>query len=180
MGALGWGGITIYRDMGTLGWGDVTTYRDMGALGWGDLAIYHDILWYVTIYRDISQYMAMRRDISRCIAICRDTAPPPAEGGADPALNPGLAAVVAQCRTLNVPKATIEGALRSVRGHSALTAARSLRPQERPAGGSQVLLTARGPGGSLVLLDVRTDNVRRSQAELRTLLGRHGSVLTAE
>ncbi|XP_041321395.1 probable transcriptional regulatory protein Ddes_0536 isoform X2 [Pyrgilauda ruficollis] len=166
MGALGWGGITIYRDMGTLGWGDVTTYRDMGALGWGDLAIYHDILWYVTIYRDISQYMAMRRDISRCIAICRDTAPPPAEGGADPALNPGLAAVVAQCRTLNVPKATIEGALRSVR--------------ERPAGGSQVLLTARGPGGSLVLLDVRTDNVRRSQAELRTLLGRHGSVLTAE
>ncbi|XP_041327304.1 probable transcriptional regulatory protein Desal_2886, partial [Pyrgilauda ruficollis] len=59
-----------------------------------------------------------------------------------------------------------------------LTAARSLRPQERPAGGSQVLLTARGPGGSLVLLDVRTDNVRRSQAELRTLLGRHGASLT--
>nr|XP_054509967.1 translational activator of cytochrome c oxidase 1 isoform X2 [Agelaius phoeniceus] len=55
------------------------------------------------------------------------------EGGPDPSLNPGLAAVVAQCRTLNVPKATIEGALRSVR--------------ERPAGGSQLLLTARGPGG---------------------------------
>ncbi|XP_064257985.1 translational activator of cytochrome c oxidase 1 [Passer domesticus] len=86
------------------------------------------------------------------------------EGGADPSLNAGLAAVVAQCRTLNVPKATIEGALRSVR--------------ERPAGASRVLLTARGPGGSLVLLDVRTDNVRRSQAELRTLLGRHGAALS--
>ncbi|XP_077027083.1 translational activator of cytochrome c oxidase 1 isoform X2 [Agelaius phoeniceus] len=88
------------------------------------------------------------------------------EGGPDPSLNPGLAAVVAQCRTLNVPKATIEGALRSVR--------------ERPAGGSQLLLTARGPGGSLVLLDVRTDNVRRSQAELRTLLQRHGAALTPD
>ncbi|XP_074390347.1 uncharacterized protein LOC141727960, partial [Zonotrichia albicollis] len=88
------------------------------------------------------------------------------EGGADPALNPGLAAVVAQCRTLNVPKATIEGALRSVR--------------ERPAGAAPLLLTARGPGGSLVLLDVRTDNVRRSQAELRTLLQRHGATLTPD
>uniref|UniRef100_A0A8C3NMK9 Uncharacterized protein n=1 Tax=Geospiza parvula TaxID=87175 RepID=A0A8C3NMK9_GEOPR len=88
------------------------------------------------------------------------------EGGPDPALNAALAAVVAQCRTLNVPKATIEGALR------ALT--------ERPAGGSQLLLTARGPAGSLVLLDVRTDNVRRSQAELRTLLQRHGAALTAD
>ncbi|XP_054151330.1 probable transcriptional regulatory protein Rxyl_1318 [Melozone crissalis] len=88
------------------------------------------------------------------------------EGGADPALNPGLAAVVAQCRTLNVPKATIEGALRSVR--------------ERPAGAVPLLLTARGPGGSLALLDVRTDNVRRSQAELRTLLQRHGAALTPD
>ncbi|XP_053789232.1 translational activator of cytochrome c oxidase 1 [Vidua chalybeata] len=80
--------------------------------------------------------------------------------------HPELAAVVAQCRSLNVPKATIEGALRSAR--------------ERPAGGSQVLLTARGPGGSLLLLDVRTDNVRRSQAELRTLLGRYGASLTGD
>ncbi|XP_059693649.1 translational activator of cytochrome c oxidase 1 [Haemorhous mexicanus] len=86
------------------------------------------------------------------------------EGGPEPSLNPGLAAVVAQCRALNVPKATIEGALRSAR--------------ERPAGGSRVLLSARGPAGALVLLDVRTDNVRRSQAELRTLLGRHGASLT--
>ncbi|XP_068034617.1 translational activator of cytochrome c oxidase 1-like [Anomalospiza imberbis] len=88
------------------------------------------------------------------------------EGGPEPSLNPELAAVVAQCRSLNVPKATIEGALRSAR--------------ERPAGGSQVLLTARGPGGSLLLLDVRTDNVRRSQAELRTLLSRYGASLTGD
>ncbi|XP_053825437.1 uncharacterized protein LOC128802912 [Vidua macroura] len=112
-----------------------------------------------------------------------------------------LAAVVAQCRSLNVPKATIEGARvttdhlstadrfslateslttdRSLRPQS-LTTDRSLRPQSVPAGGSQVLLTARGPGGSLLLLDVRTDNVRRSQAELRTLLGRYGASLTGD
>ncbi|KAM3653969.1 putative transcriptional regulatory protein [Ammospiza maritima maritima] len=83
-------------------------------------------------------------------------------GGADPALNPALAAVVAQCRTLNVPKATIGGGRC---GHSG-----SVRPGALP-----LLLTARGPGGALALLDVRTDNVRRSQAELRTLLQRHGS-----
>ncbi|XP_077645662.1 translational activator of cytochrome c oxidase 1 [Lonchura striata] len=86
-----------------------------------------------------------------------------AEGGAEPALNPALAALLERCRSLNVPKATIENALRP----------------ERPAAAARALLTARGPGGALLLLDVRTDNVRRSQAELRTLLGRHGSVLTA-
>ncbi|TRZ06385.1 hypothetical protein HGM15179_020721 [Zosterops borbonicus] len=85
------------------------------------------------------------------------------EGGAEPGLNPALAAVLEQCRTHNVPKATIETALRSVR--------------ERPAGGSRVLLEARGPGGSLLLLDVLTDNVRRCQAELRTLLDRNGGSL---
>ncbi|NXR19109.1 TACO1 oxidase, partial [Cinclus mexicanus] len=37
------------------------------------------------------------------------------EGGPEPALNPALAAVIQQCRDHNVPKATIEGALRSVR-----------------------------------------------------------------
>ncbi|XP_066065536.1 translational activator of cytochrome c oxidase 1-like [Chamaea fasciata] len=86
-----------------------------------------------------------------------------AEGGPEAALNPALAAVLEQCRTHNVPKATIEAALRSVR--------------DRPAGGCRLLLEARGPGGSLLLLDVLTDNVRRCQAELRTLLDRNGGSL---
>nr|XP_032601377.2 translational activator of cytochrome c oxidase 1 [Taeniopygia guttata] len=89
-----------------------------------------------------------------------------AEGGAEASLNPALAALLERCRSQNVPKATIEGALRSAR--------------ERPAGGSRLLLTARGPGGALLLLDVRTDNVRRTRDELRTLLGRHGAALTAD
>ncbi|KAF4803528.1 hypothetical protein TURU_015354 [Turdus rufiventris] len=44
----------------------------------------------------------------------------PAEGGPEPSLNPALAAVIQQCRGHNMPKATIEGALRSVRcpGHT--------------------------------------------------------------
>ncbi|XP_032940431.1 translational activator of cytochrome c oxidase 1 [Catharus ustulatus] len=86
------------------------------------------------------------------------------EGGPEPSLNPALAAVIQQCRSHNMPKATIEGALRSVR--------------ERPAAVSRLLLEARGPGGSVLLLDVLTDNVRRCQAELKELLGHHGASLT--
>nr|XP_054509966.1 translational activator of cytochrome c oxidase 1 isoform X1 [Agelaius phoeniceus] len=56
------------------------------------------------------------------------------EGGPDPSLNPGLAAVVAQCRTLNVPKATIEGALRSVRFLCAPSALGSVRQHLVAAG----------------------------------------------
>ncbi|XP_058716867.1 translational activator of cytochrome c oxidase 1 isoform X2 [Poecile atricapillus] len=82
------------------------------------------------------------------------------EGGPDPAQNAALATALELCRKHNVPKNTVERALR-----------------ERPAAGSRLLLGVRGPGGSALLLDVLTDNVRRSQAELRTLLGRHGSSL---
>ncbi|XP_027564397.1 translational activator of cytochrome c oxidase 1-like, partial [Neopelma chrysocephalum] len=88
---------------------------------------------------------------------------PPPEGGADPSLNAALAQVVEQCRAHNMPKANIEAALRSA---------------ERSGGGSRVLLEARGPGGSALLLEVLTDNPRRSQQELRLILTRNGGSLS--
>ncbi|XP_068855150.1 translational activator of cytochrome c oxidase 1-like [Aphelocoma coerulescens] len=84
------------------------------------------------------------------------------EGGPDPALNAALAAAVQQCRARNMPKASIEAALR--------------RAQEG-AGGSRLLLGARGPGGSELLLEVLTQEPRRCQRQLGHLLGHCGGSL---
>ncbi|NXW11135.1 TACO1 oxidase, partial [Fregetta grallaria] len=83
------------------------------------------------------------------------------EGGPDPALNAQLANVVEQCRVKNMPKASIEAAI-----HGA----------EKSAAAARLLYEARGPGGSVLLLEVLTDNPRRSQQDVRLILTRHGSV----
>ncbi|XP_068779432.1 translational activator of cytochrome c oxidase 1 isoform X4 [Struthio camelus] len=87
------------------------------------------------------------------------------EGGPDPALNAQLANVVEQCRAKNMPKASIEAAVRGATG-----------PGPGP-GPARLLYEARGPGGSALLLEVLTDNPRRSQAALRLLLARHGATM---
>ncbi|NXQ95527.1 TACO1 oxidase, partial [Sagittarius serpentarius] len=80
------------------------------------------------------------------------------EGGPNPALNAQLANVVEQCRAKNMPKASIEAAI-----HSAVAA--------------RLLYEARGPGGSALLLEVLTDNPRRSQQDVRLVLTRHGGTM---
>ncbi|XP_065511394.1 translational activator of cytochrome c oxidase 1 [Caloenas nicobarica] len=84
------------------------------------------------------------------------------EGGPDPALNPQLANVVEQCRANNMPKASIAAAI-----HGA----------ERPSPDTRLLCEARGPGGAEILLEIVTDNPRRSQRDVRLLLARHGGAL---
>uniref|UniRef100_A0A8C8ANK2 Translational activator of cytochrome c oxidase I n=1 Tax=Otus sunia TaxID=257818 RepID=A0A8C8ANK2_9STRI len=82
-------------------------------------------------------------------------------GGPDPALNAQLANVVEQCRAKNMPKASIEAAIHG----------------ERSAAASRLLYEARGPGGSALLLEVLTDNPRRSQQDVRLILTRHGGTM---
>ncbi|XP_071885645.1 translational activator of cytochrome c oxidase 1 isoform X2 [Anas platyrhynchos] len=82
------------------------------------------------------------------------------EGGPDPALNPQLANVVEQCRAKNMPKISIEAAIRGA---------------GKSAAGVRVLYEARGAGGWALLLEVLTDNPRRSQHEIRILLAQNGS-----
>ncbi|KAM6364506.1 translational activator of cytochrome c oxidase 1 [Pluvialis apricaria] len=84
------------------------------------------------------------------------------EGGPDPALNAQLANVVEQCRAKNMPKASIEAAIHGV---------------ERSAAAARLLYEARGPGGSALLLEVLTDNPRRSQQDVRLILTRHGGTM---
>ncbi|XP_064900374.1 translational activator of cytochrome c oxidase 1 [Columba livia] len=83
------------------------------------------------------------------------------EGGPDPALNPQLANVVEQCRANNMPKASIAAAIQSA---------------ERPSPDTRLLCEARGPGGAAILLEIVTDNPRRSQRDVRLLLAQHGWV----
>ncbi|NXT58782.1 TACO1 oxidase, partial [Pluvianellus socialis] len=83
------------------------------------------------------------------------------EGGPDPALNAQLANVVEQCRAKNMPKTSIEAAI-----HGAEKAA-----------ASRLLYEARGPGGSALLLEVLTDNPRRSQQDVRLILTRNGGTM---
>lgn len=83
------------------------------------------------------------------------------EGGPNPDMNINLAHVLEQCRSKNMPKASIEAAIKS--------AAKPL---------SQNMFEARGPGGFLLLIDVLTDNAPRSHQEIKRLLVKNGGALS--
>ncbi|KAL4617788.1 translational activator of cytochrome c oxidase 1 [Arapaima gigas] len=81
------------------------------------------------------------------------------EGGSNPEFNPQLASLVEQCRTKNMPKATIEAAIKGA--------------EKQKAGTSQIY-EARGPGGSVLLVEVLTDNNARTHQQLKYLIQKHG------
>ncbi|XP_076857103.1 translational activator of cytochrome c oxidase 1 [Brachyhypopomus gauderio] len=83
------------------------------------------------------------------------------EGGPKPEFNVALAQLIEQCRNKNLPKATIEAAIK--------------RAESKPA--SVHLYEARGPGGCLFLIEVITDNNTHSQKEIKQILLKNGGVL---
>ncbi|KAF3704432.1 Translational activator of cytochrome c oxidase 1 [Channa argus] len=85
------------------------------------------------------------------------------EGGSNPDLNINLAHLLLQCRNQNMPKASIEAAIKSAE-------------KAKPA--SQHMFEARGPGGCLLLIEVLTDNHSRSVQEIKRLLNKNGGVLS--
>ncbi|KAJ8245917.1 hypothetical protein GJAV_G00261680 [Gymnothorax javanicus] len=84
------------------------------------------------------------------------------EGGPNPNLNVQLANLIEQCRSKNMPKASIESAISGA---------------EKSKGGSYCLFEARGPGGSMLLIEVLTDNNTRTHQGLKYLLQKHGGML---
>ncbi|XP_053909040.1 translational activator of cytochrome c oxidase 1 isoform X1 [Cuculus canorus] len=86
----------------------------------------------------------------------------PPEGGPDPSLNAALANVMAQCRSSNMPKATMAAAI---------------GPAHRSTPELRFLLEVRGPSGTAIVVDVLTDNARRTHHDLRLLLSRYGATL---
>uniref|UniRef100_A0A3Q0SCA2 Translational activator of cytochrome c oxidase 1 n=1 Tax=Amphilophus citrinellus TaxID=61819 RepID=A0A3Q0SCA2_AMPCI len=83
------------------------------------------------------------------------------EGGANPELNINLAHILEQCRSKNMPKASIDAAIKSA---------------AKPA--SQHMFEARGPGGCLLLIEVLTDNNSRTHQEIKRLLTKNGGMLS--
>ncbi|XP_046902946.1 translational activator of cytochrome c oxidase 1-like isoform X2 [Hypomesus transpacificus] len=87
------------------------------------------------------------------------------DGGTNPDFNVNLAHIVEQCRSKNMPKASIEAAIKGA---------------EKAKTGTQSTYEARGPGGCQLLIQVLTDNSTRSTQELKHALNKHGKgVVTA-
>ncbi|XP_062330582.1 translational activator of cytochrome c oxidase 1-like [Osmerus eperlanus] len=85
------------------------------------------------------------------------------DGGTNPDFNVNLAHIVEQCRSKNMPKASIEAAIKGA---------------EKAKAGTQSTYEARGPGGCQLLIQVLTDNSTRSTQELKYALNKHGGVLS--
>lgn len=85
------------------------------------------------------------------------------EGGSNPDLNLNLAHILEQCRNKNMPKISIETAIKSAE-------------KAKPA--SQHLFEARGPGGCLLLIEVLTDNNSKTHQEIKRLLTKNGAMLS--
>lgn len=83
------------------------------------------------------------------------------EGGPNPEFNVALAQLLEQCRNKNLPKATVEGAIKGAKS--------------KP--GVQYLYEATGPGGCTLLIEILTDSNTRSHSELKHIMTKHGGAL---
>lgn len=85
------------------------------------------------------------------------------EGGPNPEFNLNLAHLMEQCRNNNLPKASVEAAIKAAE-------------KAKPA--SQHMVEARGPGGCFLLIEVLTDNSTRTQQDIKKILNRNGGMLS--
>jgi len=88
-----------------------------------------------------------------------------ARGGADPAGNPRLRLAMDKALAANMPKDTIERAIR--RGSGA----------EGGDNAQEVRYEGYGPGGVAIMVDCVTDNPTRTVADVRLVFGKHGGNL---
>lgn len=85
------------------------------------------------------------------------------EKGTDPVLNPSLRAAIEKAQSVNMPKDTIERALK-----------KAATTEERL---SRVLYEAYGPGGIALVVEGITDNNNRTVSEVRKILESHNAKL---
>ncbi|XP_036609460.1 translational activator of cytochrome c oxidase 1 [Trichosurus vulpecula] len=83
------------------------------------------------------------------------------EGGPNPELNSNLANLLKLCRSKNMPKSTIEAALKSEKNKDIY-----------------LLYEGRGPGGSSLLIEVLSDSGSRCHAAIKHILNKNGGVMT--
>ncbi len=87
------------------------------------------------------------------------------EGGPDPANNPRLKAAVYAARQSNMPKDTMERAIKRGAGHEEGTSYEEVRYE------------GYGPGGVAIIVEGLTDNRNRTVPEVRTAFSKHGGSL---
>ena len=83
------------------------------------------------------------------------------EKGPDPDLNPTLRALIEKAQAANVPKDTIERAIK--------------KGADKEGSLTEILYEAYGPGGVALVIVGITDNNNRTFAEVRTMLSEHNA-----
>src|ERR1700709_693486 len=95
----------------------------------------------------------------------RETPPPPRHGLPDPASNPRLRAAVTAARQANMPKDTVDRAIKKATG----------------AGGTDDYVEVRyegyGPAGVAVIVEALTDHRNRTASDVRTAFAKYGGAL---
>ena len=86
-------------------------------------------------------------------------------GVPDPAANPRLRGAVAAARDANMPRDTIERAIRRASGGEEGTAYEEVRYE------------GFGPGGVAIIVEALTDNRKRTASDVRTAFSKHGGAL---
>ena len=86
-------------------------------------------------------------------------------GGGDPDSNPRLRTVIAEAKSVNMPADNIKRAIRRGTG------------EEPGVSYEEVTYEGYGPGGAAIMVDVLTDNRKRTVSEIRHMLSKHGGNL---
>ncbi|MFI5024240.1 MAG: YebC/PmpR family DNA-binding transcriptional regulator [Alphaproteobacteria bacterium] len=86
-------------------------------------------------------------------------------GAAERSANPRLRAAVAAARDANMPRDTVERAIRRASGG------------EEGAVYDEVRYEGYGPGGVAIIVEALTDNRKRTASDVRTAFSKHGGVL---
>ncbi|XP_061765481.1 translational activator of cytochrome c oxidase 1 isoform X2 [Nerophis ophidion] len=85
------------------------------------------------------------------------------EGGANPDMNVNLANIIEQCKNKNIPKVSIETAIKNA---------------EKGKSATPHIFEARGPGGFFLIIEVLSDQVTRSHQDIRRILIKNGGMLS--
>ena len=85
-----------------------------------------------------------------------------ARGGGDPAMNPSLAMAIDKAKSVNMPRANIERAIKKGTGELGGAAI------------EETVYEGYGPGGIAILIETASDNKNRTVSEIRATLTKHG------
>jgi YebC/PmpR family DNA-binding regulatory protein len=88
-------------------------------------------------------------------------------GQPDPNANPRLRAAIVAARQINMPKDTVDRAIRKASGEDSADAYESIRYE------------GRGPHGIAVIVEALTDNRNRTAGDVRAIFAKHGGELGA-